>query len=101
MKERKNMKITNKIFLSAAVALTLTSSAHANYVEASIVSDAPTTIAQQLKEIQQWAAENSHRALEAAKIGKDYVKFGYDTMGILEDIKKNLEDTIYDRWRDR
>lgn len=92
------MKITNKIFLSAAVALTLASSAHANYVEASIVSDAPTTIAQQLKEIQQWAAENSHRALEAAKIGKDYVKFGYDTMGILEDIKKNLEDTIYDRW---
>jgi hypothetical protein len=92
------MTITNKIFLSAAVALTLASSAHANYVEASIVSDAPTTIAQQLKEIQQWAAENSHRALEAAKIGKDYVKFGYDTMGILEDIKKNLEDTIYDRW---
>ena len=92
------MKIINKIFLSAAVALTLASSAHANYVEASIVSDAPTTIAQQLKEIQQWAAENSHRALEAAKIGKDYVKFGYDTMGILEDIKKNLEDTIYDRW---
>lgn len=92
------MKITNKIFLSAAVALTLASSAHANYVEASIVSDAPTTIAQQLKEIQQWAAENSHRALEAAKISKDYVKFGYDTMGILEDIKKNLEDTIYDRW---
>jgi len=92
------MKITNKIFLSAVAALTLASSAHANYVEASIVSDAPTTIAQQLKEIQQWAAENSHRALEAAKIGKDYVKFGYDTMGILEDIKKNLEDTIYDRW---
>lgn len=92
------MTIANKIFLSTAVALTLASSAHANYVEASIVSDAPTTIAQQLKEIQQWAAENSHRALEAAKIGKDYVKFGYDTMGILEDIKKNLEDTIYDRW---
>lgn len=92
------MKITNKIFLSAAVALTLASSAHANYVEASIVSDAPTTIAQQLKEIQQWAAENAHMALEAAKISKDYVKFGYDTMGILEDIKKNLEDTIYDRW---
>ena len=65
------MKITNKIFLSAAVALTLASSAHANYVEASIVSDAPTTIAQQLKEIQQWAAENAHMALEAAKISKD------------------------------
>lgn len=92
------MTITNKIFLSAAAALTLASSAHANYVEASIVSDAPTTIAQQLKEIQQWAAENAHMALEAAKISKDYVKFGYDTMGILEDIKKNLEDTIYDRW---
>ena len=92
------MKIANKIFLSAVAALTLASSAHANYVEASIVSDAPTTIAQQLKEIQQWAAENAHMALEAAKISKDYVKFGYDTMGILEDIKKNLEDTIYDRW---
>ena len=90
------MTITNKIFLSAAVALTLASSAHA--MEVGIVHDAPTTIAQQLKEVQEWAAQNAHRALEAAKIGKDYVKFGYDTMGILEDIKKNLEDTIYDRW---
>lgn len=58
----------------------------------------PGELAQRLKEVQEWAAQNAHRALEAAKIGKDYVKFGYDTMGILEDIKKNLEDTIYDRW---
>lgn len=58
----------------------------------------PGELAQRLKEVQEWAAQNAHRALEAAKISKDYVKFGYDTMGILEDIKKNLEDTIYDRW---
>ena len=58
----------------------------------------PGELAQRLKEVQEWAAQNAHRALEAAKISKDYVKFGYDALGILEEIKKNLEDTIYDRW---
>lgn len=92
------MKITNKIFLSAAVALTLASSAHA-YGSTFIVGNSdPGTLMQRAQEIAQWAKENAHMAMEAAKISKDYVKFGYDTMGILEDIKKNLEDTIYDRW---
>jgi len=79
------MTITNKIFLSAAVALIIGNSD-------------PGTLMQRAQEIAQWAKENAHMAMEAAKISKDYVKFGYDTMGILEDIKKNLEDTIYDRW---
>lgn len=92
------MKIINKIFLSAAVALTLASSAHA-YGSTFIVGNSdPGTLMQRAQEIAQWAKENAHMAMEAAKISKDYVKFGYDTMGILEDIKKNLEDTIYDRW---
>lgn len=88
--------IKNKI-ISMVVALTLASSAHATTMTIAKDMD-PEKIAHRLKEIQEWAAENAHRALEAAKIGKDYVKFGYDTMGILEEIKKNLEDTIYDRW---
>lgn len=92
------MKIANKIFLSTAVALTLASSAHA-YGSTFIVGNSdPGTLMQRAQEIAQWAKENAHMAMEAAKISKDYVKFGYDTMGILEDIKKNLEDTIYDRW---
>lgn len=91
------MILKNKI-LSIAAALTLASSAYAGTMPVAVVSDAPTTIAQQLKEVQEWAAQNAHRALEAAKISKDYVKFGYDALGILEEIKKNLEDTIYDRW---
>lgn len=90
------MILKNKI-LSIATVLTLASSAY-GMDEVGIVHDAPTTIAQQLKEVQEWAAQNAHRALEAAKISKDYVKFGYDALGILEEIKKNLEDTIYDRW---
>lgn len=98
MKERENMKITNKIFLSATVALTLASSAHAGYPVTVIGNSDPGTLMQRAQEIAQWAKENAHMAMEAAKISKDYVKFGYDTMGILEDIKKNLEDTIYDRW---
>ena len=87
-----------KTIISIAAALTLASSAYAGTMPVAVVSDAPTTIAQQLKEVQEWAAQNAHRALEAAKISKDYVKFGYDALGILEEIKKNLEDTIYDRW---
>lgn len=98
MKERKDMKITNKIFLSAAAALTLASSAHAGYPVTIIGNSDVGTLTQRAQEIAQWAKENAHMAMEAAKISKDYVKFGYDTMGILEDIKKNLEDTIYDRW---
>ena len=92
------MKIANKIFLSTAVALTLASSAHAGYPVTIIGNSDVGTLTQRAQEIAQWAKENAHMAMEAAKISKDYVKFGYDTMGILEDIKKNLEDTIYDRW---
>lgn len=92
------MTITNKILLSVAAALTLASSANA-YGSTFIVGNSdPGTLMQRAQEIAQWAKENAHMAMEAAKISKDYVKFGYDTMGILEDIKKNLEDTIYDRW---
>lgn len=98
MKERKNMTIANKIFLSAVAALTLASSAHAGYPVTIIGNNDVGTLTQRAQEIAQWAKENAHMAMEAAKISKDYVKFGYDTMGILEDIKKNLEDTIYDRW---
>ena len=98
MKERKNMTIANKIFLSTAAALTLASSAHAGYPVTIIGNSDVGTLTQRAQEIAQWAKENAHMAMEAAKISKDYVKFGYDTMGILEDIKKNLEDTIYDRW---
>lgn len=92
------MTIANKIFLSAAAALTLASNAHADYPVNVIGNSDPGTLMQRAQEIAQWAKENAHMAMEAAKISKDYVKFGYDTMGILEDIKKNLEDTIYDRW---
>lgn len=92
------MKIANKIFLSTAVALTLASSAHAGHSVTIIGNSDVGTLTQRAQEIAQWAKENAHMAMEAAKISKDYVKFGYDTMGILEDIKKNLEDTIYDRW---